>query len=190
MTTLYLFGSAAPPVLEIAGVIENAQVRGWDVCLGLTPTAARWLDDQLPELERLTGHPVRSEYKLPTEPDVWPKADIILLAPTTFNTVNEWSLGLTSKFVVGVVAEAIGKEIPTVAMPCVNSAYAQHPQFHWSVDALRSMGVTVLYGEGGFVPNQPGERRPEGYPWHLALDAIETIVRPSAYDPARGNRTD
>ncbi|MFF3354788.1 flavoprotein [Streptomyces sp. NPDC002917] len=190
MTTLYLFGSAAPPVLEIARVIENAQARGWDVCLGLTPTTARWLDDQLPELERLTGHPVRSEYKLPTESDVWPKADVILLAPATFNTINEWSLGLTSKFVVGVVAEAIGKEIPTVAMPCVNSAYAQHPQLHWSVDALRSMGVTVLYGEGGFVPNQPGERRPEGYPWHLALDAVETIVRPSAYDPARGNRAD
>ncbi|MFE4328992.1 flavoprotein [Streptomyces sp. NPDC056831] len=179
MTTLYLFGSAAPPVFEVAEVIENAQARGWDVCLGLTPTAARWLGEQLPELEWLTGHPVRSEYKLPGEPDVWPPADAILLAPATFNTVNEWSLGLTSKFVVGVVAEAIGKEIPTVAVPCVNSAYARHPQFHRSVDALRSMGVTVLYGEGGFEPNQPGERRPEGYPWHLALDAAGAIASPA-----------
>jgi len=176
MTTVYLFGSAAPPVLEIAGVIGQAQARGWDVCLGLTPTAAKWLEADLPALEKLTGRPVRSDYKRPGEPDAWPPADVILFAPATFNSVNHWALGLTDRFVVGVAAEAIGKEIPTVAMPCVNSAYAQHPQFHWSVDALRSMGVTVLYGEGGFVPNQPGEKVP--FPWHLALDAAKSVVSP------------
>ncbi|MFJ8851322.1 flavoprotein [Streptomyces sp. NPDC102437] len=172
MTTLYLFGSAAPPVFELAEVIEDAQARGWDVCLGLTPTAARWLGEQLSELERLTGHPVRSEYKRPREPDVWPPADAILFAPATFNTVNAWALGLTSSFVVGVVAEGIGKRIPTVTMPCVNAAYVQHPAFDRSVETLRGAGVTVLYGPGGFVPNQPGQRRPEGFPWHLALDAV------------------
>ncbi|MFE3943594.1 flavoprotein [Streptomyces sp. NPDC059118] len=176
MTTLYLFGSAAPPVLEVAQVIEEAQARGWDVCLGLTPTAARWLGDRIPELERLTGHPVRSAYKAPRDPDAWPTADVILLAPATFNTVNSWALGLTDRFVVGVVAEAIGKRIPTVTMPCVNAAYVQHRAFDRSIAELRNMGVTVLYGEGGFVPNQPGERRPEGYPWHLALDAVEAVA--------------
>ncbi|MFI5774198.1 flavoprotein [Streptomyces sp. NPDC051658] len=177
---LYLFGSAAPPVFEAGKVIEEAQDRGWDVCLGLTPTAAKWLGPQLHELEALTGHPVRSEYKLPGEPDVWPPADAILLAPTTFNTVNAWALGLTSAFVVGVAAEGIGKRIPTVAMPCVNAAYVQHPQFDQSVETLRGAGVTVLYGPGGFVPNQPGERRPEGFPWHLALDAVGAIVSPAS----------
>ncbi|MEU5417025.1 flavoprotein [Streptomyces clavifer] len=176
MATLYLFGSAAPPVLEISGVIKQAQSRGWDVCLGLTPSAAKWLEADLPALEELTGHPMRSNYKLPGQPDAWPPADVILFAPATFNSVNHWALGLTDRFVVGVVAEAIGKEIPTVAMPCVNAAYAQHPQFHWSVDALRSMGIEVLYGEGGFVPNQPGEKLP--FPWQLALDAVDAIVSP------------
>ncbi|MFJ8923812.1 flavoprotein [Streptomyces sp. NPDC102415] len=176
MTTLYLFGSAAPPVLEVSGVIDQAQGRGWDVCLGLTPTAARWLEADLPALEELAGHPVRWEYKQPGEPDVWPPADVILFAPATFNTVNEWALGLTSKFVVGVAAEAIGKRIPTVAMPCVNAAYVQHRAFNQSVTELREMGVTVLYGAGGFVPNEPGERRP--YPWALALDAVGAVVGP------------
>ncbi|MEU1434098.1 flavoprotein [Streptomyces sp. NPDC005786] len=178
MATLYLFGCAAPPVLDISGVIEEAQGRGWDVCLGLTPTAARWLGDALPALEELTGHPVRWEYKLPGEVDVWPWADAILVAPATFNSVNEWALGLTSKFVVGVAAEGIGKRIPTVAMPCVNAAYVQHPQFDLSVATLRGAGVTVLYGPGGFVPNEPGERRP--YLWHHALDAVGAIVSPAS----------
>jgi hypothetical protein len=173
---LYLFGSAAPPVFDIASVIEDAQRRGFDVCLGLTPTANRWLGGTLPELERLTGHPVRSEYKLPGEPDVWPKADVILVAPATFNTVNAWALGLTHDFVVGVVAEGVGKGIPMVAMPCVNAAYVQHRQFERSVGELREMGVEVLYGEGGFVPNQPGQGQPKEYPWRLALDAVERVV--------------
>ncbi|MGW2107802.1 flavoprotein [Streptomyces sp. NPDC001948] len=180
MKTLYLFGSAAPPVLEAARVVADARTRGWDVCLGLTPTAAKWVGarpEELEGLEALTGHPVRSEYKMPGEPDVWPPADAILLAPATFNTINHWAYGLTSSFVVGVVAEAVGKRIPTVTMPCVNAAYAQHPQFARSLETLRGAGVMVLYGEGGFEPNQPGERRPEGFPWHLALDAVGACHR-------------
>ncbi|MER5678710.1 flavoprotein [Streptomyces sp. NPDC002238] len=176
MTTLYLFGSAAPPVLEVAGVIGQAQARGWDVCLGLTPSAAGWLESDLPALEELTGRPVRSEYKRPGEPDAWPPADVILFAPATFNSVNHWALGLADRFVVGVVAEAIGKRIPVVAMPCVNASYVQHRAFDRSVAELREMGVTVLYGEGGFVPNRSGEKVP--FPWHLALDAVESIVSP------------
>ncbi|MDX3576016.1 flavoprotein [Streptomyces sp. FL07-04A] len=170
---LYLFGSAAPPIFDIAQVIEDAQARGFSVCLGLTPTANRWLGDQLPDLQEVTGHPVRSEYKLPGEPDVWPKADVIAFAPATFNSVNAWALGLTHNFVVGVVAEAIGKGIPIVAMPCVNAAYVQHSRFERSVAELRAMGVEVLYGEGGFVPNQPGQGRPREYPWPVVLDAVE-----------------
>ncbi|GGK63631.1 flavoprotein [Streptomyces flaveus] len=183
MTTsrvLYLFGSAAPPVFDVGRVIQDAQARGWDVCLGLTPTAARWLDPQLSELERLTGNPVRSEYKLPGEPDVWPKASVIAFAPATFNSINSWAAGLTHDFVVGVVAEGIGKGIPMVAMPCVNAAYVQHRAFERSVAELRAMGVHVLYGEGGFVPNQPGQGKPKAYPWHLVLDAAEQIARERA----------
>jgi hypothetical protein len=174
---LYLFGSAAPPVSQLGDVVRTAQTQGWDVCLGLTPTAARWLEDQVPELERLTGHPVRSRYKLPGQPDVWPSASVAVVAPATFNTINQWALGMTNHFVVGIAAEAIGKGIPLVTMPCVNAAFAQHPQFERSVETLRGAGVRVLYGEGGFMPNEPGQGRPEAYPWHLVLEAAEAAAR-------------
>ncbi|GHH30317.1 flavoprotein [Streptomyces rubradiris] len=173
---LYLFGAAAPPVFDVADVIRDAQERGFDVCLGLTPTANRWLGDRLPALAELTGRPVRSEYKVPGEPDVWPKADVIAFAPATFNTINAWALGITRDFVVGVVAEGIGKGIPMVAMPCVNAAYARHRQFERSVGELREMGVRVLFGPGGFVPNQPGRGKPREYPWPLVLDEAERLV--------------
>ncbi len=173
---LYLLGCAAPPVLRIADVVRSAQRGGWDVCLGLTPTAAHWLAAELPELERRTGHPVRSRYKVPGGPDVWPPATAAVVAPATFNTVNQWALGLTEKFVVGFAAEAIGKGVPLVTMPCVNAAYARHPQFARSLETLSRAGVRVLYGAEGFTPNPPGEGRPDAFPWECALTAAAEAV--------------
>ncbi|MEW1901302.1 MULTISPECIES: flavoprotein [unclassified Streptomyces] len=176
--TLYLFSSAASPVFDVARVVEEAQADGWDVCLGLTPTAARWLAGSLDGLAALTGHPVRWDHRLPGEPAVWPEPDAIVVAPATFNTVNRWALGLTDTWLVAVVAEGIGKRIPMAVMPCVNSAYAAHPRFGLSLDILRGAGVRVLYGEGGFVPHEPGQGDPAVYPWRTALDAVGDVLRP------------
>ncbi|MBW5485988.1 flavoprotein [Streptomyces bambusae] len=171
-STLYLLCSAAPPVFDVAHVIEDAQARGWDVCLGLSPTAAHWVAGSLDGLAALTGHPVRWQYKMPGEPDVWPAADALLFAPATFNSVNAWALGLTDRFVVGVAAEALGKGTPAVAMPCTNAALAAHPQFEQSVAVLRTAGVNVLLGEGGFLPGPAGQDLPDAFPWPTALDAV------------------
>jgi hypothetical protein len=173
---LYLLGCAAPPVLDVAGVVRSAQAAGWRVCLGLTPTAARWLQAEVPALAELTGAPVRHAYKLPGEPDVWPAADAILVAPATANTLNAWALGLTSTWVVGVAAEAIGRGIPLVTMPCANAAVVRHPQFARSVDVLRGAGVRVLYGPDGFRPNPPGTGTPPDYPWDLALATVTGMM--------------
>ncbi|MEU8843013.1 flavoprotein [Streptomyces roseus] len=176
--TLYLLCSAAPPVFDVAHVIEDAQSRGWDVCLGLTPTAAHWVAGSLDGLAALTGHPVRWQYKLPGEPDVWPPADALLFAPATFNSLNAWALGLTDRFAVGVAAEAIGKGTPVVTMPCTNAALAAHPQFDQSLATLRGAGVSVLYGEGGFVPGPAGPDSPPHFPWPAALTALDGASAP------------
>lgn len=161
---LYLFGSAAPPVQQFAEVARSARTAGYDVCVGLTPTAARWLDGERPLLEELTGYPVRSEYKQPTDPDVWPPANVIVFAPVTFNSLNAWALGLTHHFVVGVVAEGIGKGIPTVAMPCVNTAYTQHPQFDRSVTALRGAACFGAVRSRWLRTERAGQGTPRGIP--------------------------
>ncbi|WP_370120387.1 flavoprotein [Streptacidiphilus sp. MAP12-33] len=173
---LYLLGSAAPPVLDIASVVEQAQADGWDVCVGLTPTAADWLEDDLPGLEQRTGHPVRSRYRRPREADVWPAASVALVAPATFNTLNCWAQGITRAFIVGFAAEAIGKGIPLVTVPCVNQAFLAHPQFPQSIERLRGAGVRVLLGEGGFMPNAPGTGKPKDYPWLAALSAAREAL--------------
>ncbi|MFJ9934384.1 flavoprotein [Streptomyces virginiae] len=160
--------------------LERLTEREREVLAELTPTAADWLAEGTDGLAALTGHPVRSRYKRPTDPDVWPAADAILVAPATFNTVNGWALGLTDRFVVGVAAEAIGKGTPLAVMPCVNTAYVRHPQFEQSIAVLRGAGVRVLYGEDGFTPHPPGRGGAEPYPWSLALDAVDDLVRDTA----------
>ncbi|KAB2343738.1 flavoprotein [Actinomadura rudentiformis] len=120
---LYAVACAAPPTRHISGLITTAQQHGWDVCLITTPTATAWLADELPDLADLTGHPVRSTYKQPNEPDVLPPADAMLVAPATFNTINKWAAGISDT--LGLLSEAIGLGIPITAVPSINDALHQ-----------------------------------------------------------------
>ncbi|WP_314173459.1 flavoprotein [Streptomyces winkii] len=174
---LHLLGCAAPPVVDLVDVVWRAQADGWTVCVGLTPTAAGWLQDQLPALEGQTGYPVRHVPRTLGGSELWPPADATVLAPATLNSVNACALGLTTNFVTGRVIEALGRRWPLVVMPCVNSAYATHPQFGGSIETLRGAGVRVLFGEGGFQPHPPGEGDRKGYPWALALDQARTLAK-------------
>jgi hypothetical protein len=169
---LYLLGCAAPPLQYIDRPVREAQAAGWEVCVGLTPTAAEWIAERVPELEELTEHPIRSTKRRPGEVSTWPPPSVSVIAPATLNTVNAVALGLTPTWLAGHAVEVIGKRLPLVVMPCVNSAYATHPQFDRSIETLRGAGVRVLYGApDGFVPHDPGQGRPEAYPWNLALSA-------------------
>lgn len=169
---LYIVGCAAPPVLEIADPIKAAQARGWDTCLILTPSAARWRADDLDGLATLTGHPVRADYKLPGQPDVLPPATAVLVAPASSNTINKWALGISDTLALGLITEGIGKGFPIVALPHLNAAQAAHPRFEKSVQELRDAGVRILHGEAdGHLPHYPGGPRPP-FPWDAALDAL------------------
>ncbi|MEU5426531.1 flavoprotein [Streptomyces olivoreticuli] len=169
---LYLIACAAPPALHIRTGIEKAQAAGWDVCLVVSPSARRWIDKDMADLERLTGHVVRSAYKLPEEVDVLPSADAMLVAPATFNTVNKWAAGISDTLALGLITEAIGLRVPLVALPYLNQAQAAHPQFGRSVSFLRECGVTVLLGGEGFVPHVPKHGDLTSYPWDAALRAL------------------
>lgn len=161
---LYVIACAAPPVQHIGALITKARTRGFDVCLICTPTAATWLASGIAALAELTGHPVRSTYKLPAEPDVLPPADAMLVAPLTFNTLNKWAAGISDTLALGLLNEAIGKRIPVATVPYLNDALAAHPAAAASIAALRAAGVMLLDGDGRYTVDT--------YPWDLLLDAL------------------
>lgn len=144
MSVLYLIVCAAPPASQTDEVIPILQAQGWDICVIATPQATRWID--IPQLEHMTGHVVRSDYKLPGEADPLPKADAILGMPMTFNTINKWACGIGDTLVTSLLCECLGRGTPPiVGVPCLKMDLVNHPVFRKHVVFLRECGVTILH---------------------------------------------
>ena len=173
MSVLYVIACGSPAARRVGVLVDLAQREGWDVCVVASPDGRKFID--APTLAAQTGHPVRSEYKNPGDPDVLPDPDAILVAPATVNTINKWSAGIADTFPLGLLVEAVGKGTELVALPFTNAAMAAHPAFGESVARLRSWGVTILYGDDVIRLHPPGtgEAFIDEIPWHLALKSLQ-----------------
>lgn len=167
--TLYVVVCAAGPASEVGTLVGLAQDRGWTVQVMATPAAVSFIDVEA--LEKQTGRPVRSQHRTPGDPRS-PKADAIIIAPATFNTINKLANGIADNYVLDVANEAIGLGVPTVILPFVNSAYANRGPFKTSIAQLQQEGIDVLTGPGFFEPHEPGSGNEnlEKYPWETALN--------------------
>jgi len=132
-----------------------------------TPDGTKFLDAE--RLAELTGHPVRSQYKRPDDPDVLPPADAFVVAPATFSTVNRLALGISDTLALGLLNEGLGAGLPIIVVPWPNAALARHPAFQRSVGLLREWGVRVIF-DPARVPGAPGE--PAVFPWSELRDAL------------------
>ncbi|GAA3143596.1 hypothetical protein GCM10010466_38200 [Planomonospora alba] len=162
---------AAGPAAEVGRLVTLAQGDGWTVQVIATPSALNFID--APALGKQTGRPVRSRYRSPGEPKS-PRADAIIVAPATYNTINKFAQGIADTYALGLLSEAPGLGVPVVVLPFVNSALASRAPFRRSVEQLRAEGVRVFLGPGEFEPHPPasGADRIDAYPWHLALKGI------------------
>jgi phosphopantothenoylcysteine synthetase/decarboxylase len=173
---LYLIVCGARPSAKAAILIRRVQAAGWEVCVIATPQATKFID--VPAFEELTGYPVRSEYKLPDEPDVLPPPDAVVVAPATFNTINKWAAGITDTLALGLACEAMGMGLPIVAVPFPNTALSQHPAFARSVAELRACEVQVLYNPQMYPQLQPGTGSPAAmmFDWDAVFHALMLAV--------------
>ncbi|NAS24606.1 flavoprotein [Herbidospora sp. NEAU-GS84] len=172
---LYVIVCAAGPAAEVVRLVDLAHKHEWTVRVIATPAAMDFIDAAM--LAERTGAPVRSQYRSPGEPRS-PKANAIIVAPATYNTINKWAQGTSDTYALGILAEAPGLQIPVVVLPFVNSAMAARTPFQRSVTDLRAEGVRILLGPGEFEPHPPGSGSGQfdTYPWHLALTEVEKLV--------------
>lgn len=168
---LYLIVCAAPPAQQTPQVVPLLQEMGWDVCVIATPQASRWIDQS--KLGELTGHMVRTDYKLPGEADPLPKADAMLVMPATFNTINKWAQGIGDTLVASILCEALGRGTPPIlAIPCLKMDLVRHPSFFRSIALLREYGVRILH--------EP-ERYPSPLmvPWNEIAESLYEMIQSS-----------
>jgi len=169
---LYVIACGSPASRHVGRLVELAQADGWDVCVITTPDGQKFID--IPAIVAQTGHPVRSQYKNPGDPDVLPVADAMVVAPATVNTINKWAAGIADTLALGLLVEAYGRGVPIVAMPFTNVAMAAHPAFRANLERLSSWGVSVLFGDDVLPLHPPGdgEQNLAAFPWAMALDVL------------------
>jgi len=151
---LYVVACGSPVSRDVGQGVRLAQCDGWEVCVITTPAGRKFCDPAA--LRRQTGHPVRSSYKEPGDPDVLPAPNALLVGPATFNTINKWAAGIADTLALGLVQESQGKGLPIVAMPFTNTAMAAHPAFRASLARLRDWQVTVLFDDDISPAHAPG----------------------------------
>jgi phosphopantothenoylcysteine synthetase/decarboxylase len=140
---LYLVSSAAPPVLRIEEFITALHAEGWATCLIATPTAASWIE--LDAVASQTGCLTRVHPRPPRQQEEsLPRAEAVVAAPMTFNSLNKWAAGASETLALGVLNEMLGTGVPIVAAPCVKTVLRKHPAYEPSLARLRSAGVNVL----------------------------------------------
>ncbi|HEU0086745.1 MAG TPA: flavoprotein [Pseudonocardiaceae bacterium] len=169
---LYLVVCGAGPASRIQEMVRLAQAEGWSVHCLATPAAVQHFLD-VAAVTELTGHPVRTTYHSPDGASL-PRADAIIVAPATYNTINKWAAGIADNYVLTQLAELTGLGLRIVVLPFVNQALAANRVFGNSIDQLSQAGVRVLFGPGEFEPHPPrtGGTVLDSYPWARALAAI------------------
>ncbi|MEU7524686.1 flavoprotein [Saccharothrix sp. NPDC042600] len=168
---MYLVASAAPPVLRIEGMVELLLGVRWNVGVIVTPTAAPWVDVEA--IGARTGCLVRVAARAPGAEKSLPRADAVVAAPLTFNTVNKWAAGFSDSVALGVLNELLSAEVPILAAPCVKALLRAHPAYGESIARLSAAGVTVL------DPDAITSRGPDGlaaFDWPRIAGELERLI--------------
>jgi phosphopantothenoylcysteine decarboxylase len=168
---VYLVVSAAPPVLRIEELVNALSADGWSVCVIASPTAASWVD--LDALAGRTGSLTQVHARSPQEEVSLPRADAVLAAPITFNTINKWAAGTSDTLALGVLNEMLGADVPLVAAPCVKSVLRTHPAYDESVARLTCAGVSMMDPDAVTVRGADGLAT---FDWPQILSRLDDVL--------------
>lgn len=135
--------------------IARRLMRHWaQVFAVMSPMAQKIIHPYL--MEWATGNPVVTELTGKTEhvalvgeqPE---KADLVLVAPATANTIGKIACGIDDTPVTSVVSTAFGSKTPIIVVPAMHQSMYNHPILKENIKKLEGLGV-------GFV----GPRLEEG----------------------------
>jgi phosphopantothenoylcysteine decarboxylase/phosphopantothenate--cysteine ligase len=131
--------------VEVVGLAHALRRRGAEVRPVMTPAAARIIHPDAvssacgrPAITALSGMVEHVEYC-----GEGGKADLLLVAPCTANTLGKMALGIDDTPVTSFATTAIGRGMPVVIAPAMHASMYRHPAITGHLKTLEEWGVDV-----------------------------------------------
>jgi len=142
---LCITGSVAAS--ECPEIARSIMRHGGEVFTVMSPMSRMIIHPFL--MEWATGNPVVTELTGKIEHvalagDHPQKADLILVAPATANTLGKIASGIDDTTVTSVVTTALGTRIPIIIVPAMHATMYKHPILTEKINKLRALGVEFV----------------------------------------------
>ncbi len=142
---LCITGSVA--AIKSPEIARELMRRGADVYAVMTPAAQRIIHPDM--VWWATGNPVVTELTGAVEHvtlagEHEDRADLILVAPSTANTIGKIAAAIDDTPVTTTVTTGIGAGVPVVVAPAMHASMYNHPLVDENIKRLESIGVEVL----------------------------------------------
>jgi phosphopantothenoylcysteine decarboxylase/phosphopantothenate--cysteine ligase len=72
------------------------------------------------------------------------KADLVLVAPATANTISKIACGIDDTVVTSVASTAFGSKCPIIVVPAMHESMYNHPILTENIDKLKGLGVQFI----------------------------------------------
>jgi phosphopantothenoylcysteine decarboxylase/phosphopantothenate--cysteine ligase len=142
---LCITGSVA--AIKSPDIARELMRHGADVYVVMTKMAEKIIHPYM--MEWSTGNPVVTELTGQVEHVAYggehdKRADLILVAPSTANTIGKVAAGIDDTPVTTLLTTAIGAGIPVIIAPAMHASMYNHPIVVENVRKLESIGIEVL----------------------------------------------
>jgi len=163
---LGITGSVA--AVEAPRLARELMRQGAEVHAIMSPAASGIIHPDV--MEWATGNPVVTRLTGRVEhlylAGEWPgRADLVLVAPATANTLGKMAAGIDDTPVTTLVTTALGSGVPVIVAPGMHAAMFHHPVVQKNLAILESLGVIMV-----------GPRLSEGKAKIAALEEIIAAV--------------
>ncbi|MFX1369993.1 MAG: flavoprotein, partial [Promethearchaeota archaeon] len=142
---LCITGSVA--AVECVSIARLLMRHGAEVYSMMSPMAQKIIHPYL--MEWATGNPCITELTGQIEHITFAgkhddRVDLVLIAPSTANTVGKIANGIDDTPVTTTASSAIGARIPVLIVPAMHESMYEHPAVIENIRKLRSIGVHVM----------------------------------------------
>jgi phosphopantothenoylcysteine decarboxylase/phosphopantothenate--cysteine ligase len=142
---LCITGSVA--AVQCPEIARQLMRHGAEVYAVMSPMAQKIIHPYL--MEWATGNPVVTELTGKIEHVALAgehpgRVDLVLIAPTTANTISKIAAGIDDTTVTSVASTAFGSKTPIIIVPAMHQSMYHHPILKENIEKLKALGVEFV----------------------------------------------